>query len=91
MSEYDRSIMRLPRWLARFWATLWGYFWQECPICREPFAGFEWRAGDSIPIRGEPGTFLGICPDCGWKGYSQEYEVRRDAFGFRNAVRRGSA
>lgn len=30
-----------PRWLAHLWAWLWGYFWIPCPVCREPFAGFE--------------------------------------------------
>lgn len=33
-----------PRWIARVWAKLFGYFWLPCPVCQEPFAGFEWGA-----------------------------------------------
>ena len=30
------------RWLAKLLANVGGYFWMPCPICHEPFAGFEW-------------------------------------------------
>lgn len=33
-----------PRWLARLLARTLGYFWLPCPVCKEPFAGFEWGA-----------------------------------------------
>lgn len=31
-----------PRILAKVLADIDGYFWLPCPICHEPFAGFEW-------------------------------------------------
>ena len=30
-----------PRFVARFLAFLFGYFWLPCPLCGKPFAGFE--------------------------------------------------
>lgn len=33
--------MIYPRFLAQFWAWCCGYFWIPCPVCKEPFAGFE--------------------------------------------------
>lgn len=35
------SMMIHPRWLAFTLAKLGGYFWLPCPICDQPFAGFE--------------------------------------------------
>jgi hypothetical protein len=35
--------MIYPRFLARLWAWLAGYFWLPCPVCKEPFAGFEYQ------------------------------------------------
>lgn len=51
-----------PRWVARLLAFLGGYFWLPCPLCRRPFAGFEWPLGESLMVdwfRAE-----GVCPDC---------------------------
>lgn len=51
------------RWLARAWARVFGYFWLPCPVCHEPFAGFEW--GEYSMMTGDAaGT--GVCarPSC---------------------------
>jgi hypothetical protein len=55
-------MMIRPRWLAKVLADVGGYFWLPCPICKEPFAGFEW--GESI-MTGNLGQ--GVCskPECG--------------------------
>jgi len=52
-----------PRWLARFMAWFGGYFWMPCPICHEPFAGFEWGP-QSLMKDSSSGT--GVCskPSC---------------------------
>jgi hypothetical protein len=34
-------MMLRVRWFAKKWAAIAGYFWLPCPICHEPFAGFE--------------------------------------------------
>ena len=34
-------MSRAPRWIARLQAFVMGYFWAPCPLCGEPFAGFE--------------------------------------------------
>lgn len=51
-----------PRIIAKILARLGGYFWLPCPICNEPFAGFEWR-GEAI-MKGNRGQ--GVCnkPAC---------------------------
>lgn len=61
LSFFDPPATRLvkPRWLARLWAKLFGYFWLPCEICNQPFAGFEW--GESLEEFGR-----GTCarPEC---------------------------
>jgi len=56
-------MMVKPRWFAHLLAHLGGYFWLPCPVCREPFAGFEWTSGTimSTEISG-----TGVCskPAC---------------------------
>lgn len=54
-------MMIQPRFIAKFLASAGGYFWLPCPICDEPFAGFEW--GESI-VTGSSGR--GVCskPSC---------------------------
>lgn len=54
-------MMVRPRFLAKFLANIQGYFWLPCPICKEPFAGFEW--GETI-YKGSHGQ--GVCskPEC---------------------------
>ena len=49
-------MMIKPRFVARFLAWVGGYFWLPCPVCNEPFAGFEW--GESI-MTGNRGR--GVC------------------------------
>jgi hypothetical protein len=53
--------MLRPRFMVRLVAWAVGYFWLPCPICNEPFAGFEW--GETI-ITGSGGR--GVCskPEC---------------------------
>jgi hypothetical protein len=52
-----------PRWFARLVASIGGYFWLPCPICNEPFAGFEW--GEES-LRQTFATGIGVCskPSC---------------------------
>jgi hypothetical protein len=59
--EAPGARMVYPRWLARWWARSFGYFWLPCPICKEPFAGFEW--GSTVVERGRT---WGVCakPEC---------------------------
>ncbi len=33
--------MRIPRFLVRIYAFMFGYFWEQCPRCGKMFAGFE--------------------------------------------------
>jgi hypothetical protein len=56
-------MMIRPRWVARFWAWFAGYFWLPCPICHEPFAGFEWGT-ESLMTSTSGG--IGVCskPEC---------------------------
>ena len=55
--------MLKPRWLAKFLAWAGGYFWLPCPICHEPFAGFEWGP-ESVMETISTGN--GVCskPEC---------------------------
>jgi len=57
------AAMVYPRWLARLWAKLMGYFWLPCPVCGDPFAGFEW--GEHSMMDG-PHAGAGVCakPAC---------------------------
>jgi hypothetical protein len=52
-----------PRFVAKFLAKVGGYFWLPCPICQEPFAGFEWG---SECLHTTPNSGTGVCskPEC---------------------------
>ena len=43
----------------RIYATLFGYFWLPCPICKKPFGGHEWHGYKPSGLNG-----MGICRDC---------------------------
>ena len=70
----------LPRFLHRWYAFAFGYFWLPCFLCGRFAGGHEWkdRAGKSsaIPHPDRPGYWHGICPACtrsgrgdaGWMG-----------------------
>ena len=71
--------MKTSRLSACVVATVGGYFWKPCPICKQEFGGQEWREihGHSASI---PSTLDnlwsgdGICPDCtaaGWGCYTR--------------------
>ena len=53
------------RWLNKIYASLTGYFWLPCPLCKQEFGGHEWKTGDDMPIPNKLGVYEGICPDCG--------------------------
>lgn len=55
-----------PRFLARFWAWFAGYFWLPCPVCKEPFAGFEFEFSNPPAGIMVEGHMLCTCPkpDC---------------------------
>ena len=69
-------MMIRPRFVAQAAACIGGYFWLPCPICKEPFAGFEWGS-ESLMTSASRG--IGVCskPGC-------EAEARK-----RNATIRG--
>lgn len=76
--------MKFPRWIQRWYARLFGYYWQPCPLCGEMFGGHEWR---SYELHGLPGTIpcpdrpegcgTGICPACTLAGKGYEMPPRR--------------
>lgn len=61
-------ISRLPRWVHRWFAWQFGYFWLPCPLCRRPFGGHEQRDIDgksgSIANPVKRWSFRAICPAC---------------------------
>jgi hypothetical protein len=59
--------MMKPRWLAKFLASLGGYFWLPCPICGEPFAGFEWGHDDDQTLMQTLHSGKGVCPKAACK------------------------
>jgi hypothetical protein len=58
--------MRLPRFLHRWYAQTFGYFWLPCPLCGRPFGGHEWGRTLERPacIITGPGTGTGVCDGC---------------------------
>lgn len=56
-------MMIRPRILSKILADIGGYFWLPCPVCHEPFAGFEW-GDESLMETLDRGT--GVCskPAC---------------------------
>lgn len=56
--------MIYPRFLAQFFAWLGGYFWLPCPVCKEPFAGFEALPGAGcVVVKEADGDHMyGVCP-----------------------------
>ena len=55
--------MRAPRWWRCLRAALTGYFWLPCPICSEPFGGYEKGCGTAMNNRyAHEGRIT--CPQC---------------------------
>jgi hypothetical protein len=79
--EAKGKISLLPRWVHYVIAGLRGMFWEPCPLCGRMMGGHEWRAVDgqvpSIPQKGRPGYFRGICPVCTYEGKGREEPLRR--------------
>lgn len=65
--DQDRNRERVRRIADRL-----GYFWLPCPLCGEPYAGFEWNSG-SIPVVDANGDVSGqgICmkPGCQYEAF----------------------
>jgi hypothetical protein len=84
--------MIYPRFLARFLAWLGGYFWLPCPVCREPFAGFEaLHASGCVVVEEADGEHMyGVCPkpDCQAEGERtyHAYMQKRWATGWSSAA-----
>ena len=59
--------MTIPRWLHRWYAFLFGYFWIPCPSCGRMFGGHEAYGGTFIThetARSRSGRILcANCPD----------------------------
>lgn len=77
--------LRLPRWMHRIYARMFGYFWSPCPICRRPFGGHEWRNHDGMPssvyrfdVERDAYIYTGICPDCTRAGKGARPGARYD-------------
>lgn len=69
--------MIYPRFLAQFWAWLNGYFWLPCPLCKEPFAGFESVGGAAVVVKEADGDHMYcVCPraSCQAEGHRQVQE-----------------
>ncbi len=59
----------IPRWVHRFYAYLFGYFWLPCPLCREFFGGHEWDGRGLIKEShlhkyGGHINYEGVCKQC---------------------------
>ncbi len=60
-----------PRWLFRFHARLFGYFWLPCPACGRAFSGWEWGRDDHTVWDGTSGH--GVCSEaCAHGGRSTD-------------------
>ena len=68
MNDY-LALVR-PRFAARFWAWLNGYFWLPCDVCGESFAGFEHVWG--VPAMCDDGRTYGVCPKPSCQKCTQE-------------------
>lgn len=51
-----------PRFIAYILAILRGSFWLSCPMCRQYFAGFEWKNGAALYTYDPQG--VAVCPKC---------------------------
>jgi hypothetical protein len=52
-----------PRWLAKFVADTFGYFWAPCPLCGKYYSGREWRLNQYAGLPpNEQGIGEGVCP-----------------------------
>jgi hypothetical protein len=62
------KISVLPRFLHRWYAGTFGYFWLPCTLCGRESGGHEWKDRDgkssAIPDPDRPGMWRGICPVC---------------------------
>jgi hypothetical protein len=70
----ETAEMVWPRWLAKLWAKWMGYFWIPCPLCKQPYAGFEW--GGTMIIEDERGSVgVGVCakPECVAAAHKQRH------------------
>lgn len=76
--------MIYPRLLARFLAWFGGYFWLPCPLCKQPFAGFECDPGfGAVPVVEEDGEHLYcVCskPACAAEGQRQRLTYTQIGF-----------
>jgi len=60
-AKHKAILYQLPRFLHKFWAMLFGYFWMPCDLCQRPFGGHEhcWATN---------GKGYCVCPDCAING-----------------------
>lgn len=65
--ELLKVIPHKPRWLNKGIAKIFGYFWSICPICGEPFAGYEWSLNNTIYYAGGEGKCVCYKKECGNK------------------------
>jgi hypothetical protein len=52
--------MRLPRWIHKVYAKLFGYYWLACPLCGQFFGGHE-ECGILMTSKTEGET---VCVNC---------------------------
>ncbi len=76
--------MIYPRFIARFFAWLLGYFWLPCPVCKEPFAGFECSPPSAgVIVEEADGQHMyGVClkPGCMAEGQRQRAQHMQEVF-----------
>lgn len=53
--------MRMPRWIAKLYADIMGYFWIPCPRCGRMFGGHEWKNESTVQCQREPQHGHGAC------------------------------
>ena len=54
--------MKLPRWMHKMYAKVFGYFWLPCPICGEYFGGHEVkRETPRVAVSSRVFVFV-VCP-----------------------------
>ena len=78
-----------PRFVARFFAWFGGYFWLPCPVCKEPFAGFEASFAGGVVVKEADGEHMYcVCqkPSCVAEGQRQKMDYMQGIYQRRYAA-----
>jgi hypothetical protein len=80
----------VPRFIKKRIANFFGYFWKDCPICGQKFAGFERSDRETLMIEQTmiSGIVIGngrcICrnPKCEEEAVRRNEELMKDFFNY---------